>query len=111
VRNKEMQVRGINQAKSREIHQSNYNNLVNKINASSNEEVIENYCKSALDDQKTDVLLENLERAMMIHASQMARQTAKAKGAAQPVSSEMVAISEKIKEVERQIAEKTDIMG
>lgn len=59
-----MLVKNVNQEKSRQIHQSNYENLASGIDSGNFQQLIENYCKSPLDEQKTDVLLEKIEKTL-----------------------------------------------
>lgn len=57
IKNKENLVRSVNQAKSRAANETYCKRLMSELNSSNCAELIDEYCKSELDDQKTEVLL------------------------------------------------------
>ena len=51
----------MNQAKSRSANEGYLKQLLSELDSKNYAELIDEYCKSELDDQKTEVLLENFE--------------------------------------------------
>lgn len=65
----------VNQAKSRAANQQYCEKLLGELNERNCAELIDEYCKSELDEQKTEVLLENFETII----KQRAKETSMAK--------------------------------